>query len=1530
MVMRTTLSAIMLLISFSIGGLAQSAGITTFAGSVQGFSGDGGPATAAKLNLPTGIAVDTQGTLFIADTANNRIRKVAPSGVISTVAGTGVRGFSGDGGPATSAQLALNSTHYSGVAVDAAGNLYIADTNNYRIRKVTPDGIISTVAGGAFGSGGDGGPAALAQFHEVWGVAVDFAGNLYIYDELSYRVRKVSASGIVSTVAGNGTPGSSGDGGPATSAQIFQPMGLAVDAAGNLFIADEFNSRIRKVTPAGIISTVAGSTPLTGNSVGGFSGDGGPATLAQLNSPAGLAFDSAGNLFIADSGNQRVRKVTSTGIISTIAGNGTFGSAGDGGPALSAQVAALSVAVDASGNVYIGDKSNHRVRKISFAPPTLTSVSPASAFQGTTTTLTLTGMNFYPSQTTINITGQGVYLNATTVQTGSVLTATITIAPDAPVGQRNLTVSTTDGTSGTVAFTINGDPAAPANPTLSTITTYIGSIGPTAGIQALAYGIGRPNSVVADGTGGFYFAADNSALYRALADGTLQLISGNPYSSPLDSSGDGGPASQALIIPRVIARDTAGNIYIGENDRIRKINTSGVISTIVTNVTTQGIAIDSAGSLYVAEVGQIRKISASGAVTIFAGTGVPGYSGDNGPAVNAQISAAGIAFDAADNLYIAEFNNSRVRRISAGGLITTIAGNGTIGFSGDGGLATAAQLLNPISVAVDAAGNVFIAQGSDCRVRKVAANGSIATFAGNGSCNGFAGDGGPATAARFFDAGIAVDGLGNLYIADPGNYRIRQVNPGGIISTVAGNGSNHLSGDGDAAIRAQLFYPVSIAVDALGNVFLTDQNNARIRKVTRGGIISSVFVSSGTVLTSASALATDASGSLYFVSGGTVQKLDTTGTLTKIAGGGISVAQEGRPANTVDFYGPSALAVDSAGSVYIADLSRVWKVTADGILHVFAGTGAQSSGGDGGPATAAQFDYPSAIAVDASGNVYIADGNIRKVSTDGIINSLAPTPFFCRGVAVDAAGNVYVTDQSYSRIFTITANGANRIAGTGIAGYSGDGGPPAAAQLNGPISLAVDPDGNLFISDTSNHRIRKISFGQPRFTFADFGGTSLQTSGNLAATVVGYGVVQPAAGASTPAGLAIFGFRENGTLVTEAGVPASAALQNGRILAEVSEQINTGLAIANPNNQPATISFYFTDNSGDFGTGNFMIPAKGQLARFLNQSPFNSGAVVNGTLTFTSSVPVAAVALRGLVNERGDFLITTLPVIDLTKPPSGQVVIPHFADGAGSATQIVLVNPADTPISGTIQFLDQSGAPLTINLNNESSNSFKYSIPQRSSQKWQTPGDGTTTRVGSVRVSPDRGTAVPSGLVIFSFRKNGITVTEAGVPATAPANVFRLYAESNGSVQTGIAIANASGGVTTVTVEGNGFDGTSPTLKQTFDLPAYGQTATFLNQLMGSSSLQFQGTLRLSSTAPISVIGIRGRYNERDDFLITTTPPVEETTTRSTAPLFFPHIADSGGYTTQFILYNANPGESPAGTVQFFDQSGGPLNVTIR
>jgi sugar lactone lactonase YvrE len=331
--------------------------ITTVAGtSYYGYSGDDGPATSISLYQPRGIALDESGNLYIADTDNHRIRRVDTNGLIATVVGEGSPGFLGDGGPAASARLFFPFD----IALDGAGNLYIADYYNHRIRKVDTNGIITTVAGnGSYGFSGDGGSATSASLYNPSGIAVDNTGTLYIADFYNNRIRKVDTNGLITTVAGNGSYGFSGDGVPATSASLYSPTSIAVDITGNLYIADKTNNRIRKVDTNGLITTVAG------NGSYGFSGDGGPATSASLHSPSGIAVDAAGNLYIADQSNHRIRKVDMNGLITTVAGNGLSGFSGDGGPATSAKLSyPLGIAIDGEGYLYIADTYNNRIRRM--------------------------------------------------------------------------------------------------------------------------------------------------------------------------------------------------------------------------------------------------------------------------------------------------------------------------------------------------------------------------------------------------------------------------------------------------------------------------------------------------------------------------------------------------------------------------------------------------------------------------------------------------------------------------------------------------------------------------------------------------------------------------------------------------------------------------------------------------------------------------------------------------------------------------------------------------------------------------------------------------------------------------------------------------------------------------------------------------------------------------------------------------------------------------------------------------------------
>ena len=563
---------------------------------------------------------------------------------IDTFAGGGV----GDGGPAVQAHFYVGHDGFLLVATDAAGNVYVTDSENHRVRRIDTAGVISTYAGtGQRGFSGDGGPAVQAALYYPSGVAADGAGNLYVTDPGNNRIRKVDSTGAITTIAGSGEEGFSGDGGPAVQAALSYPAGVAVDGAGNVYVTGYESNRVRRIDTAGVISTFAGSGEE------GFSGDGGPAVLAQLNiGHDGFLFvatDGAANLYIADSGNNRIRKVDATGTITTIAGMGEEGFSGDGGPAVQAALSyPAGMAVDGSGNVYIADAGNHRVRRID---------------------------------------------------------------------------------------------------TAGVISTFAGS-----------------------GEEGF--------------------------------SGDGGPAVQAaLSYPVSVAVDGSGNLYVAgsESNRVRRIDTAGVIST-------------------------------------FAGSEEEGFTGDGGPAVQAHLySPAGVAVDGSGNVYIADTDNTRIRKVDSTGTITTIAGTGQSGFSGDGGPAIQAALSYPAGVAADGAGNLYIADTGNYRIRKVDATGVITPVAGTGDY----GDGGTAVqrSRLLCSAPLAWRWTGRAISTSPipATIAFAESMPRGRSPPSPARESTASAGTSGPAVQAALDYPRGVAVDGAGNLFIADSGNNRIRRVDAHG-----------------------------------------------------------------------------------------------------------------------------------------------------------------------------------------------------------------------------------------------------------------------------------------------------------------------------------------------------------------------------------------------------------------------------------------------------------------------------------------------------------------------------------------------------------------------------------------------------------------------------------------------------------------------------------------------------------------------
>ncbi|HYR83037.1 MAG TPA: choice-of-anchor V domain-containing protein [Terriglobia bacterium] len=460
------------------------------------------------------------------------------------------------------------------------------------------------------------------------------------------------------------------------------------------------------------------------------------------------------------------------------------------------------------------------------------------------------------------------------------------------------------------------------------------------------------------------------------------------------------------------------------------------------------------------------------------------------------------------------------------------------------------------------------------------------------------------------------------------------------------------------------------------------------------------------------------------------------------------------------------------------------------------------------------------------------------------------------------------------------------------------------------------------------------------YTLVNRGGMSVITDGS-GDLITGYARIQPDSGQTTPAGVAIFGGRTNGVLVAETGVPASPALTTGRIYAEVAGVVSTGFAIANPTSSPATFNFSYTNTAGtDLGSGTTTIPANGQITRFLHEAPFNTfgASTFQGTFSFTSSVPVGVIALRSYINERGDFLMSTLPVINTSvAAATGTQIIPHFADGGGWITQILLVNPTDTPMDGLLQFYDDSGSPVTVTIANQLNSSFSYSVPRRSSQKFATSNPPLLQVGGSVRVMPAGDGPVPIPLIVFSYKPSGVVLSEAGVPTTS-GTAFRMYVESSGTdgrpgnIQSGIAVANSGFSSTTVSFELTNLDGSSSGLPvANVNVPARGHTGKFLAQIFPTLPASFKGVLKISTVLnSISVVGLRARYNELGSFLITTTPTTIENIPAPTGEYLFPDLANGGGYTTQFILFSGYQDQAAGGNIRFFKPDGSPLGLNLN
>ncbi|MEI7493524.1 MAG: hypothetical protein WCJ92_02870 [Alphaproteobacteria bacterium] len=1019
---------------------------------------------------------------------------------VSTIAGSSVS-FSGDGAIATAARL---QDPY-GIFVHSSGDVYFSDKNNQRIRKITAStGFISTIAGtGTIGFSGDNGAATAATFQYPAGICLDSSNNIYIADYFNGRIRKITATtGVISTI----------------QTGLNKPTGIFLDSSNTIYFADSNNHRVCKIV-SGTMSVIAG---ITGTA--GFSGDGAAATAAMLNTPAGIYVDSSNNVYIADTGNHLIRKI-SGGIISTIAGT-TAGYSGDGASANAAYMSNPGgVCKDSTGKFYFADTANNCIRQI-------TTAGIISTLSGFTSAFTLSGPRGICVDSSNNLyvanTGGSSILKRTSGGAVSILSAFTGLT--APQGifvdsVNNIFVANTGGNNIKMLWGAATFGSGAGQYAQNSVYTIASSVTPT-GIWAV--GSATPNNI---------------RVYFTDASGVIFFK----------------PAS---------ASNSLGTVY----------TTAATAGT--TSVGIFGVADTTSGSidtLYYTKGGSANNIyrlpynynTQSGSTTSVAGsTSTAGFSGDGATATSSLLNSPyGIYFDGT-TVYVSDSGNNRIRQFTVGGNISTFAGpNG--GFSSDGTPATTAKLNSPNSVYVNGS-TVYVADSGNHRIRTFSTvGGPISTIVGTGSA-GFL-DGSTTVAVLNSPQGVTADTAGNIYITEIGNDRIRKLT-GSTVSTLAGG-----FGDGGLATAANLNSPWALTTDSSGNIYIADFSNSLIRKIAVGtGIISTIGSQAST-----NGLAVDSAGNVYSANFGsnTITKFTLSGgtyTSSVFAGSG-SAGNANGTGTAASFRGPSRIAFGPSGNLYVADQTNhvIRMITPLGVVSTIAGI-AQTSGFLDGNGTIAKFLNPSGIAVDSSENIFVTEqstnstirkimnsGGVYTVSTvagangttvngAGYVDGLGTAAKFNNpvGIGIDRAGSIYVADRNNNRIRQITYSAGvysvSTIAGGTSAGTTD--GTGLAALFNGPSGLCVDNFGNILVADNASSRIRKL-----------LSKLTVSGGGTLSATATGTAYIQGGGTAVLPPSNSIDAVEiNNGTLQVSTPAPITFNASGGSAVVEILAAINTG------------------------------------------------------------------------------------------------------------------------------------------------------------------------------------------------------------------------------------------------------------------------------------------------------------------------------------------------------------------------------------